>query len=92
MHSMTKSCLFFSLKSLKVGSDYARDDSGGWSSENAQYDFSDAEKFRTAYRTHFSDSFHKIFSEVLATLLLKSVLAIKMIYIEFAGILGLGHI
>ncbi|XP_057532358.1 chaperone protein dnaJ 1, mitochondrial isoform X2 [Amaranthus tricolor] len=50
--------------SLKVGSDYARDDSGGWSSENAQYDFSDAEKFRTAYRTHFSDSFHKIFSEI----------------------------
>ncbi|CAO2834438.1 unnamed protein product [Amaranthus hypochondriacus] len=50
--------------SLKVGSDFARDDSGGWSSENVEYDFADAEKFRTAYRTHFSDSFHKIFSEI----------------------------
>jgi len=34
------------------------------SSENVHYDFQDAEAFRNAYRKHFSNSFHKIFSEV----------------------------
>lgn len=29
-----------------------------------EYDPSDAERFTRAYRTHFSDSFHKIFSEI----------------------------
>lgn len=48
--------------SLKMGSGYARQDSGG--SENVNYDFADAEAFKHAYRTHFSDSFHKIFSEI----------------------------
>ncbi|KAI4337648.1 hypothetical protein L6164_016035 [Bauhinia variegata] len=33
-------------------------------SENREYDYSDAERFRHAYRTHFSDSFHKVFSEI----------------------------
>ncbi|GMY07009.1 chaperone protein dnaJ 1, mitochondrial isoform X1 [Fagus crenata] len=32
--------------------------------ENVGYDAGDAEGFRYAYRTHFSDSFHKIFSEI----------------------------
>ncbi|KAF5942636.1 hypothetical protein HYC85_020278 [Camellia sinensis] len=34
------------------------------SSEDVKYSANDAEGFRYAYRTHFSDSFHKIFSEV----------------------------
>lgn len=33
--------------------------------ENVEYAAGDAEGFRYAYRTHFSDSFHKIFSEVV---------------------------
>lgn len=36
------------------------------SSENVEYATDDAERFRYAYRTHFSDSFQKIFSEVLS--------------------------
>nr|POE73138.1 chaperone protein dnaj 1, mitochondrial [Quercus suber] len=32
--------------------------------ENVEYAAGDAEGFRYAYRTHFSDSFHKIFSEI----------------------------
>ncbi|KAL2892864.1 Chaperone protein dnaJ 1 mitochondrial, partial [Bienertia sinuspersici] len=50
--------------SLNMGSGYARRDSGGRGSEDVHYDFADAEAFRQAYRTHFSDSFHKIFSEI----------------------------
>ncbi|XP_028072490.1 chaperone protein dnaJ 1, mitochondrial isoform X2 [Camellia sinensis] len=34
------------------------------SSEDVKYSANDAEGFRYAYRTHFSDSFHKIFSEI----------------------------
>ncbi|GMH31377.1 hypothetical protein Nepgr_033220 [Nepenthes gracilis] len=33
-------------------------------SPNLEYSFGDEENFRRAYRTHFSDSFHKIFSEI----------------------------
>lgn len=35
-------------------------------SENTEYGngYDDAERFRNAYRSHFSDSFHKVFSEV----------------------------
>nr|POF00277.1 chaperone protein dnaj 1, mitochondrial [Quercus suber] len=32
--------------------------------ENVEYAAGDAEGFRYAYRTHFSDSFHKIFSKI----------------------------
>jgi len=34
-------------------------------SKGTEYDHDDAERFRNAYRSHFSDSFHKVFSEVL---------------------------
>ncbi|XP_004490398.1 chaperone protein dnaJ 1, mitochondrial isoform X2 [Cicer arietinum] len=35
-------------------------------SENTEYGngYDDAERFRNAYRSHFSDSFHKVFSEI----------------------------
>ncbi|KAL9315811.1 hypothetical protein ACSQ67_016812 [Phaseolus vulgaris] len=33
-------------------------------SEDTEYDHGDAERFRNAYRSHFSDSFHKVFSEI----------------------------
>ncbi|XP_061348303.1 chaperone protein dnaJ 1, mitochondrial-like, partial [Gastrolobium bilobum] len=33
-------------------------------SENIEYGDDDAERFRNAYRSHFSDSFHKVFSEI----------------------------
>jgi len=33
-------------------------------SEDIEYDRDDAERFRNAYRSHFSDSFHKVFYEV----------------------------
>lgn len=33
--------------------------------ENVEYAAGDAEGFRYAYRTHFSDSFYKVFSEVV---------------------------
>jgi len=35
-------------------------------SENMEYgnNHDDAERFRKAYRSHFSDSFHQVFSEV----------------------------
>jgi len=33
-------------------------------SEDTEYNHGDAERFRNAYRSHFSDSFHKVFSEV----------------------------
>ncbi|XP_027330468.1 chaperone protein dnaJ 1, mitochondrial isoform X2 [Abrus precatorius] len=33
-------------------------------SEDIEYDQDDAERFRNAYRSHFSDSFHKVFSEI----------------------------
>lgn len=33
-------------------------------SEDIGYDHGDAERFRNAYRSHFSDSFHKVFSEI----------------------------
>ncbi|KAL2317663.1 hypothetical protein Fmac_031539 [Flemingia macrophylla] len=33
-------------------------------SEGEEYDHDDAERFRKAYRSHFSDSFHKVFSEI----------------------------
>ncbi|XP_020203705.1 chaperone protein dnaJ 1, mitochondrial [Cajanus cajan] len=33
-------------------------------SEGVEYDHNDAERFRNAYRSHFSDSFHKVFSEI----------------------------
>ncbi|KAK9743420.1 hypothetical protein RND81_03G237800 [Saponaria officinalis] len=46
--------------SLDMGS---RHDFGGRSSENV-HDFADAEAFTRAYKTHFSTSFHKIFSEI----------------------------
>jgi hypothetical protein len=32
--------------------------------------YDDAERFKNAYRTHFSDSFHKVFSEVKKILIL----------------------
>lgn len=38
-----------------------------YGSENMEYsnnNHDDAERFRNAYRTHFSDSFHNVFSEV----------------------------
>ncbi|GFS43981.1 DNAJ heat shock family protein [Actinidia rufa] len=35
-----------------------------WSSEDVKYGANDAGGFRYAHRTHFSDSFHKIFSEI----------------------------
>ncbi|XP_021740301.1 chaperone protein dnaJ 1, mitochondrial-like isoform X1 [Chenopodium quinoa] len=50
--------------SLNLGSGYARQNSGGRGPENVHYDSADAEAFRHAYKTHFSDSFHKIFSEI----------------------------
>ncbi|CAJ1971717.1 unnamed protein product [Sphenostylis stenocarpa] len=33
-------------------------------SENMEYGQDNAERFRNAYRSHFSDSFHKVFSEI----------------------------
>ncbi|RZC26024.1 chaperone protein dnaJ 1, mitochondrial-like isoform X2 [Glycine soja] len=33
-------------------------------SEDIEYDRDDAERFRNAYRSHFSDSFHKVFYEI----------------------------
>ncbi|KHN35473.1 Chaperone protein dnaJ 1, mitochondrial [Glycine soja] len=33
-------------------------------SEDIEYDHDDAERFRNAYRSHFSDSFHKVFYEI----------------------------
>ncbi|KAK7301146.1 hypothetical protein RJT34_12007 [Clitoria ternatea] len=33
-------------------------------SEDREHDRDDAERFRNAYRSHFSDSFHKVFSEI----------------------------
>lgn len=38
-------------------------------SENIEYDGDDAERFRNAYRSHFSDSFHTVFSEVISLVL-----------------------
>ncbi|KMS94908.1 hypothetical protein BVRB_014210 isoform B [Beta vulgaris subsp. vulgaris] len=50
--------------SLHMDSGYARHDSEGRGSDNVHNDHADAEAFRDAYRTHFSDSFHKIFTEI----------------------------
>lgn len=74
--SLTKHCLIFSFKSLHMDSGYARHDSEGRGSDNVHNDHADAEAFRDAYRTHFSDSFHKIFTEVLLGLYLISSLGI----------------
>jgi hypothetical protein len=50
--------------------------------ENVGYDAGDAEGFRYAYRTHFSDSFHKIFSEVVLITfnVIQSIVNLSWIY------------
>ncbi|GAU46203.1 hypothetical protein TSUD_401630 [Trifolium subterraneum] len=51
-------------------------------SENKEYsaNYDDAERFRNAYRTHFSDSFHKVFSEIFeeATTQFKSNIEVEL--------------
>lgn len=50
-------------------------------SENIEYGnkYDDAERFRNAYRSHFSDSFHKVFSEVKFSLIFYLIL----LFIQF---------
>ncbi|KAK2443032.1 chaperone protein dnaJ GFA2, mitochondrial [Trifolium repens] len=51
-------------------------------SENMEYsnNYDDAERFKNAYRTHFSDSFHKVFSEIFeeATTQFKSNIEVEL--------------
>ncbi|KAJ4701405.1 putative Chaperone protein DNAj [Melia azedarach] len=50
------------LRDSEKRAQYDRKRSRG--SEKGEYSANDAEGFRYAYQTHFSDSFHKIFSEI----------------------------
>ncbi|KAK7275811.1 hypothetical protein RIF29_16935 [Crotalaria pallida] len=50
------------LRDSKKRAEY--DQMRAYGSENIEYADDDAERFRNAYRSHFSDSFHKVFSEI----------------------------
>ncbi|KAI5435671.1 chaperone protein dnaJ 1, mitochondrial isoform X1 [Lathyrus oleraceus] len=52
------------LRDSKKRAEY--DKMRAFGSENMEYsnNYDDAERFRNAYRTHFSDSFHNVFSEI----------------------------
>ncbi|CAK9149021.1 unnamed protein product [Ilex paraguariensis] len=52
------------LQDSKKRAQYDRMKESSRSSENVEYPAGDAEGFGYAHRTHFSDSFHKIFSEI----------------------------